>query len=190
MDKRRLGKTGLMVTRLGFGTLPMGRLQRDLPVKEGAKIIRRAVEAGVNFIDTAEVYGTYSHIRQALTGIGSDVIIATKTQAKAKDEAVVHIERARRELGREQLDLVLIHAPRTVEPFKDRASVWEYLLECKNQGIIRYVGLSTHYVSAVKQAAGIPEVDVIHAIINLTGMGIVDGSRQDMEAAKRPSPGG
>jgi len=73
MDKRRLGQTELEVTRLGFGTLPMGRLQRDLPVKEGAEIIRRAVEAGINFIDTAEVYGTYSHIRQALSGIGSDV---------------------------------------------------------------------------------------------------------------------
>ena len=61
----KLGDTGLMISRLVFGALPMGPLQADLSPEEGGALIRYALEKGVNLIDTAEMYGTYWHLREA-----------------------------------------------------------------------------------------------------------------------------
>jgi aryl-alcohol dehydrogenase-like predicted oxidoreductase/ferredoxin len=185
MEKRRLGHTGLEVTRLCLGTLPMGPLQLDLPVEEGAQIVRRAVEGGVNFIDTAHAYGTYDHIRRGLKGIAKRVIIATKTSARTKQDAEAQIGHALESLGRKQLDLVHLHAARLLTPFEERAEVWDYLLEAKRRGIIRHVGIATHAVEVVKQAADKPEVEVIHPLINLTGMGIQGGNADEMLQAIR-----
>jgi aryl-alcohol dehydrogenase-like predicted oxidoreductase len=63
-----LGRTGLSVSRLCFGALTVGPLQSNLPLNEGAAVIRYALEQGVNFIDTAKLYGTYPYIREALRG--------------------------------------------------------------------------------------------------------------------------
>ncbi|MCL5290108.1 MAG: aldo/keto reductase, partial [Firmicutes bacterium] len=69
MQYRVLGRTGFKVSRLCFGALTVGPLQAGLPVAEGAGVIRRAIDYGVNLIDTAELYGTYSYIREALKGV-------------------------------------------------------------------------------------------------------------------------
>ena len=66
MEYVELGKTGLKVSRLCFGALVIGPLQKNMPVEDGAAVIRAALERGVTFIDTAELYGTYGHIREAL----------------------------------------------------------------------------------------------------------------------------
>jgi len=71
MKKYSLGKTGIKVTELCFGALPIGPLQANISVKKGAKLIRTALERGINFIDTAEVYQTYPHIKKALGGISN-----------------------------------------------------------------------------------------------------------------------
>jgi aryl-alcohol dehydrogenase-like predicted oxidoreductase len=64
-----LGNTGINVSKLCFGGLIIGPLQANLPSYQGAQIILKAIELGVNFIDTAELYGTYPHIREALKKI-------------------------------------------------------------------------------------------------------------------------
>ncbi|MBR0026137.1 MAG: aldo/keto reductase, partial [Clostridia bacterium] len=66
MEYRYLGNTGMLVSRLCFGTLTMGPLQRDLSAKEGAALLELAFSCGVNFLDTAEIYGTYPHVKEAL----------------------------------------------------------------------------------------------------------------------------
>ncbi len=187
MEKRRLGRTDLEVTRLCLGTLPMGPLQLDLPLEKAAQVVRRVVCGGVNFIDTAHAYGTYAHIRKGLEEIEQNVIIATKVSAKTKQEAIDQINYALEELGIEHLDLVHLHAARLKSPFAERAEVWDYLLEAKQSGLIRHLGVATHSVGVVKEAAGIPEVEVIHPLINLTGMGIQDGGASDMLAAIEPA---
>lgn len=183
MEKRRLGHTGLEVTKLCLGTLPMGPLQLDLPLEKAAQVVRQVIKGGVNFIDTAHAYGTYAHIRKGLKGIGQEVIIATKTSARTKQEAIDQVNYALEELDLEQLDLVHLHAARLNNPFRDRVEVWDYLLEARKNGLIRHLGVATHSVCVVKEAAGIPEVEVIHPLINLTGMGIQDGGAADMLSA-------
>jgi predicted aldo/keto reductase-like oxidoreductase len=183
MKKVSLGNTGLRITPLVFGTLPLGSLQVNLSPREGGDLIRHALEAGVTMLDTAEMYGTYPHIREGMRGFNGEVIIATKTHAATAVDARMHVERGLRELGRDRLDIVHIHGARLADPFTDRAEVLGELLRMKGEGKIAHVGLSSHYVQAFRRAAAHPEIEVIHPLINRTGMGIMGGSVLEMAEA-------
>ena len=78
LKRVKLGRSGIDVTELCFGTLVLGRLQADLEPEEGAQSVRRALELGVNFIDTAKGYKTYEHTRLGIEGF-DDVVIASKS---------------------------------------------------------------------------------------------------------------
>lgn len=179
----QLGSTGLSIAPLIFGTLPLGPLQANLTPAEGARLLRYALERGVNMFDTATLYNNYPHLRLALDGWREPVVIATKTHAADAPTARAQVELALRELGREQLDLVLVHAARSANPFVERSAVLEELLQQKAAGKIAHVGLSTHYISAVRLAASHPEIEVVHPLINRIGMGIIDGSAAEMADA-------
>lgn len=183
MKQVTLGDTGMRINPLVFGTLPLGPLQAGLSPEEGGKLIRHALELGVNLLDTAELYETYPHIRAALDGYRGEVHVASKTHAPDAALARAHVERALRELGRERLDIIHLHGARLADPFVERADVLEELLKMKEEGKIAHVGLSAHYISAVRKAADHPEIEVIHPLINQTGMGILDGTPAEMAAA-------
>jgi len=183
MKRVRLGGTGIDIFPLVFGTLPLGPLQAGVSPREGGRLIRHALEQGVTMIDTATLYGTYPHVREALHGWRGEVIIATKTHTADPTIAREHVELALKELGRERLDIVHIHAARVADPFRDREAVLAELLTMKQEGKIAHVGLSSHYIEAFRKAAGHPEIEVIHPLINKTGMGIIDGSAAEMAAA-------
>ncbi|SNB46158.1 aldo/keto reductase [Geobacter sp. DSM 9736] len=183
MKQVTLGATGLRISPLVYGTLPLGPLQAQLAPEAGGRLIRHALEAGVSMLDTAELYDTYGHIKAGLNGYRGDVCIATKTHANDGKTARLHVEKALRELGRDCMDIVLLHGARIADPFTERAEVLETLLHMKEQGLIRHVGLSSHYICAVKKAAGFPEIELIHPLINRTGMGILDGSAKEMAVA-------
>ncbi|MDD2321383.1 MAG: aldo/keto reductase [Geobacteraceae bacterium] len=175
-----LGNTGMSINPLIFGTLPLGSLQANLSPAEGGALIRHAVEAGVTLLDTAELYGTYPHIREGLTGFSGEVFIASKTHAVTAADARSHVEKALQELKRERLDIVHIHGARVADPFTERPEVIEELLTMKQEGKVAHVGLSSHYIAAFRAAAGHPEIEVIHPLINRIGMGILDGSAAEM----------
>ncbi len=183
MNKVTLGCTGITTSRIVFGTLPLGPLQAGLAPGEGGRLIRHALELGVNLIDTATLYETYPHVRAGLQGFDGAVHIATKTHAADGATARAHVELALRELGRERLDIVLLHGARIADPFAERGEVLDVLLGMKEEGKIAHVGLSSHYISAIRKAAAHPEIEVVHPLINRTGMGILDGSAEEMAAA-------
>ncbi len=181
MKKYSLGKTGIKVTELCFGALPMGPLQANISIEEGAELIRAALERGINFIDTAEAYKTYPHIKKALEGYNKEVIIATKSSAKTYKEMEQSIEYALTSLNRTDIDIFLLHAAKvTPLVFEERAGALQCLKDYKSKGIIRAIGISTHVVEVVRRAAEIKEIDIIFPIINKLGMGIVNGSIDDM----------
>jgi aryl-alcohol dehydrogenase-like predicted oxidoreductase len=159
-----LGKTGIRINPLVFGTLPLGPLQAGLSADEGGRLIRHALELGVNLLDTAELYGTYPHIRSALNGYVGEVRIATKTHAASAVEAREHIERALRELGIERLDIVHLHGARLSDPFVERAEVLDELLKMREEGKLLHVGLSSHYISAMRKAVAHDEIGVVHPL--------------------------
>ena len=181
MKKVVLGKTGIEVSELCFGALPLGPLQANIPVKKGSKLIRAALEKGINFIDTAEVYLTYPYIRKALEGYKGDVVITTKSHAETYQEMENSIHEALTALNRDYIDIFLLHAARvTPSVFKERAGALQCLKDYKNKGIIRTMGVSTHVIGIVKQAAEIEEIDIIFPIINKMGLGIIGGNALEM----------
>jgi len=183
MEKVTLGSTGMRISPLVFGTLPLGPLQAGLAPEEGGRLLRHALERGVTLIDTAALYETYPYIRAALRGYAGEVQIATKTHAPDAAQARLHVERALRELGRERLDIVHLHGARLASPFTERAAVFEELQRLREEGKIAHLGLSSHYISAIRQALAEPAVEVLHPLLNRRGMGILDGGAEEMAAA-------
>jgi predicted aldo/keto reductase-like oxidoreductase len=183
MNKVLLGATGLRITPLVYGTLPLGPLQAGLSPAEGGRLIRHALECGVTMLDTAELYGTYAHVRAGLEGFDGEVVVASKTHAPSAALARQHVEGALRQLGRERLEIVHLHAARIIDPFTERAEVLTELLRMKEEGKIGHVGMSSHYICAVRRAVEHPEIEVIHPLLNRTGMGILDGSAAQMAEA-------
>ncbi|HWI55271.1 MAG TPA: aldo/keto reductase [Desulfobacteria bacterium] len=192
MKKRFLGNTGISVTELCFGALPMGPLQANISVDTGAEIIRQALENGVNFIDTAEVYRTYPYIRKALDSFRGEVVIATKSHAESYEGMEKAILDALKELDRDYIDIFHLHAAKvTPKVFEDRAGAIECLKEYKKRGFIRAIGISTHAVDVVERAAEVEDIEVVFPIINKLGMGIVGGGIEDMlKAIKKVNDAG
>jgi aryl-alcohol dehydrogenase-like predicted oxidoreductase len=190
LETRFIPRLERTVTRLGLGALPMGPLQRTLSVEDGARVVRAAVEGGITFIDTATLYGTYAHLARGLKGWQGPVTLATKTHAKT-DRALAahHVETALRELGRDTIDIMLCHCARQRFLEDEWGPTLEALLTARDKGLVRMVGMSTHTVAGVLDAARHPEMDVIHPLINCKGMGIIDGGVEEMLAAIREAHG-
>ncbi|AEG15579.1 aldo/keto reductase [Desulfofundulus sp. TPOSR] len=183
MEYRILGQTGIKVSRLCFGALTVGPLQAALPVDKGAAVIRRALEAGVNFIDTAECYQTYPYIYEATRGWAGEVVIASKSYAYSWQGMRQSLEGALRALRRDYIDIFLLHEQESALTIRGHWEAVEYLLTAKKEGLVRAIGVSTHSVEGVRAAARIAEFDIIHPIINIAGIGIQGGTREDMLAA-------
>ena len=175
MKKVLLGNTGIEVSIAGFGILPMGPSQLALPVEEGAKIIRYAFDHGMNFIDTAQYYRTYPYIKKALDGGDYEhVIICSKCLEDDYDSMMEAIEEARTELGRNIIDIFLMHEVRSGQ-LEERKGAWQALKDAKAQGLVRAIGLSTHHVDITEAAASMEDLDVVFPLINYAGLGIRKG---------------
>lgn len=183
MEYRTLGCTGITVSRLCFGALTVGPLQANLSLAEGAAVIRAAVDQGVTFIDTADLYGTYPYIREALKGCAREVAVASKSYAYTAEGMASSLEKARRELDRDVVDIFLLHEQESILTVKGHWEAVEYLLEAKAKGRVRAVGLSTHRVAGVEAVLATPELEVVHPLFNLAGLGIGDGAAADMYRA-------
>jgi len=177
-----LGNTGLEVSRFCFGTLPMGPLQSGLDSRECRRLLEAAWELGVNFFDTADLYQTYPHLEAALSR-HPGAVVASKSYAHDARTMARDLERALRELGRDVVDIFLLHEQESVLTLSGHREALDCLLEQKARGRVRAVGVSTHVVEVVEAAGAMAELDVIHPLINLAGIGIQGGGRADMEAA-------
>jgi len=178
-----LGNTGLKVSRLCFGSLTIGPLQAKLGLEEGASVIRSAFDMGVNFIDTAELYGTYDYIRRAVKGRREDIIISTKCYAYTRDGVEKSLEKALKELDTDYIDIFSLHEQESELTLKGHKEAIEYFIKAKEKGYIRSFGISTHAVAAVKASLKYKEIEVLHPIVNKRGLGIIDGSINEMLGA-------
>ncbi len=183
MDCVSLGKTGINVSRLGLGTLTMGPLQAGMAVDDGARVIACAVREGINFFDTAELYETYPYIKRALSISGfPDVIIASKTYAYTAAGAKKAVEDAKTALERDYIDIFMLHEQESIHTLRGHMEALDELYRQKSLGAVRAVGVSTHHVAGADAAITLG-VDVLHPLINRAGIGIADGTREDMERA-------
>jgi predicted aldo/keto reductase-like oxidoreductase len=159
----------------------MGPLQLNLPLKEGVELILYAVNRGINFIDTAFIYGTYKYIKPVLKKARRKIYLASKTLAETYQQAEKEIKLTLRSLGLDRIDIFLLHAPRLSNPFEVKQPAWQCLKDYKERGIIKAIGLSSHSVKAIREAIKVEGVDIIHPLTNHSGLGILDGGREEME---------
>ena len=151
MEYRILGKTGLKISRLGFGGIPIQRIDA-----EGTKpLMQQMKEAGINFIDTARGYTvSEEYLGYALEGIREDFIIATKSMARTKEAMAKDIEISLKNLRTDYIDLYQVHnaTPEQVQQVIAPGGALEALLEAKAAGKIRHIGLTSHSLDTFKMA--------------------------------------
>ena len=179
----------LKISKLCFGSLCMGPLQSRLFVREGAEVIGRAVSMGVNFIDTAQIYKTYPYIKAALEKTRERIFISTKTYAHTRELAARALDEALCGLGRDQIDIFLLHEQESIHTIRGHIEALEYLFRQKQEGVIKAVGISTHHVAGVwgaiefNRTGGGYKLDVIHAMYNMAGLGIIPDKTKEGESA-------
>ena len=147
MEKIRLGRTELLVTKTAFGALPIQRLTKP----DAAKLVRRAYEAGINYFDTANMYSdSEEKLSLALKDVREQVIISTKSAATDKKGAMAHIENSLRHLG--YIDLFQFHNPAQLPDISDPDGAFAAALEMKEKGYIRHIGITNHRHHIAKAA--------------------------------------
>ena len=191
MEYRKLGKTSIEVSRLGFGTLTMGFSQKNLSYEEGAALIGYAVRRGVSFLDTAEYYDTYPYIRPALDARKAEglplPVISSKSLCADYDGMRRAVEESLHALGLPVIDIFLLHEVMGMDDFAARSGAWEALKDCRKEGLIRAMGVSTHHIDVAEGMAQEEACDILFPLINLNSLGIRHyeeaGTKEDMEAA-------
>ncbi len=183
MQYRQLGNTSIQVSRLCFGSLTISPLQAKLPLQEGVAVMKAAFSAGVNFVDTAELYNNYDIIGAAIVGIEKSIVISSKSYAYTFEDMRKSVEEACKGINRNYIDIFCLHEQLSRLTLRGHRPALDYLVQAKQDGIIRAIGVSTHTVEVVRAAALIDEIDIIHPLINYKGIGILDGDVSDMLAA-------
>lgn len=176
-----LGKTGIEVSPLCFGSLTFSRFQANLSLKKGTELLVYAREKGINFIDTAEIYDNYAYIREAIKEVGRERwVITSKAYCYDTETAEKSVKKALDELDTDYIDIFMLHEQESLLTLKGHREALKRLKRFKDEGIIRAVGISTHFIGCVNATALFPEIEVIHPIINQRGIGIQDGTPLEM----------
>ncbi len=173
-DVVTLGKTGIRPSRLAVGTGSNGAEQRQLGVAGMARLLQYAVDRGVTWWETADMYQTHPHVRAALRAVKRErVVITSKVltrngddRVKTADEVRKDIQRFRQELDTDYIDILLLHCmsdPRWPETMK---GPMEALNDAKQKGYARAIGCSLHVLSSLKTAAATRWGDVFLVRIN------------------------
>ncbi len=183
MEYRELGSTGIIVSRLCFGSLTISPLQANLSQLKGSEIIKYAIAQGINFIDTAEFYNNYQMIKKGISDNKNKVVVASKSYAYSSQEMRKSIEKALVGIDRDYIDIFLLHEQESELTIRGHWEAAEELFKAREEGLVRAVGISTHSVAAVRAASEIWRFDIIHPLLNIKGIGIMDGSPDDMEYA-------
>ena len=160
MEYRILGKTGLKISRLGFGGIPIQRIDA-----EGTKtLIHQLKDAGVNYIDTARGYTvSEEYLGYALEGIREDFVLATKSMSRTREAMAKDIETSLKNLRTDHIDLYQIHNPTTaqLEQVVAPGGALEALLEAKAAGKVGHLGVTAHSLDTFKMALEMDWVETI-----------------------------
>jgi 1-deoxyxylulose-5-phosphate synthase len=169
-----LGKTGIRTSRLAMGTGTIGSghhsNQTALGLQGLSDLLLNGYDYGLRFFDAADAYGSHPHVAEALKHVPRDkVTVLTKTFARDPKSAREDIDRFRRELGVDYIDICLMHCLTEGDWPERFKGVMDVLSEAKQKGAIRAHGVSCHSIEALRAAAKSPWVEVDLARINPIG---------------------
>src|SRR5947208_7084048 len=179
MELRRLGSSGVSISRVGLGGLGLGPETDEEPnIDRAVQVIEAAVAAGINWLDTSENYleaRNESLIGAALNRIDADFLLATKVAPGAgvtgggtgfqREQVHEACRDSLRRLGREQIDLYFLHWPDdTGVPLEE---TWGAMAELAEEGLVRAIGLSNYSIEDVERCHAQRQVDAIQDGLNL-----------------------
>jgi aryl-alcohol dehydrogenase-like predicted oxidoreductase len=173
-DTVTLGNTGITTSRLAMGTGTVGvghhSHQTDLGVAGLSALLLNGYERGLRFFDAADSYGSHPHVAEALKHVPRDkVTVLTKTWSRDAASARADLDRFRKELGTDYLDVCLMHCLTEVDWTERYRGVMDVFSEAKQKGIIRSHGCSCHSIEALRAAAKSPWVEIDLVRINPIG---------------------
>lgn len=173
-DTVTLGKTGIQTSRLAMGTGTVGSgghsHQTALGVNGLSDLLLNGYDRGLRFFDAADSYGSHPHVAEALKHVSRDkVTVLTKTWARDPKTARADLDRFRRELGVDYIDVCLMHCLTEGDWTERYRGVMDVMSEAKEKGVIRAHGCSCHSIEALRAAAKSPWVEVDLARINPIG---------------------
>lgn len=175
-DKITLGDTGLEVTRMAMGTGTSGvggssSQTRNLGIKGLGDLLHAAYDQGVMFWDSADQYGSHPHMKEALKHVPREnVVILTKTHASTEKEMKADLDRFRKEIGTDYIDIMLLHCMTRANWPEVKQGAMNVLSEEREKGNIKTHGVSCHSLPALKTAANEDWVQVDLARINPAGV--------------------
>lgn len=183
-----LGQSGVRCSLVGMGTGSHGTGQASnqtrLGLKDFVRVVRHAYDSGVRLFDVADQYGSHVYLREALKGIPRDsYVIQTKSHATKFVDARSHIERYRMELGVDYIDIVLLHCMQKAEWPAEHVGSMDYLMQAREQGLIRAHGTSCHGMDPLRISARHPFVQIDLARINPEGAKM-DSAKPDEVASQ------
>jgi aryl-alcohol dehydrogenase-like predicted oxidoreductase len=151
MEKTRLGRTDLQVSRTAFGALPIQRVDFE----QARTILRQAYEGGITFFDTARSYSdSEEKIGYALSDVRADIILATKSSgATDKASLLERLEISLRNLKTDHVDILQLHNPSALPDPDDLDSLYGGLLEARRRGMTRFIGVTNHKLENAIEAA-------------------------------------
>jgi len=171
-DRIHLGPRKIELSRLAMGTGTSGgggssNQTRKLGYQGVAELMRAAYDQGVNFWDAADQYGSHTYLREALKTVPRDkVVILTKTNSTTAEAVKADLDRYRRELGTDVIDMVLLHKMEAADWNVKLKPCMDVLSEAREKGMIRSHGVSCHSLPALRTAAREPWVEIQFARLN------------------------
>lgn len=149
MNTVRLGRTGIVVNKNGFGALPIQRVDK----KEAHKILRKAYEGGINYFDTARFYtDSEEKIGEALSDVRENIIISTKTMRTEVEGFWRELKMSLSLLKTDYIDIYQFHNPSFCPKPDDGTGLYEAMLEAKKEGLIRHIGITSHRLAIAEEA--------------------------------------
>lgn len=144
-----LGKTGITVEKNSFGALPIQRISKE----EAVKLLRKAYDHGVTFFDTARFYtDSEEKVGEAFKGMREKVYIATKTGATTAEAFWKDLNTSLHNLQTDYIDIYQFHNPSFCPKPGDGTGLYEAMLEAKEKGMVRHIGITNHRLNVAKEA--------------------------------------
>jgi aryl-alcohol dehydrogenase-like predicted oxidoreductase len=175
-DRVILGPRKIELSRMAMGTGTIGsngssNQTRKLGYRGLSELFRTAYDQGINFWDSADAYGSHTYLREALKTVPRDkVVIMSKTQATTAAGMKADLDRFRKELGVDYIDILLLHVQTAADWNIRQRPVMDVITEAQEKGIVRTKGCSCHTLAALKAAAAEPWVEVDLARLNPAGL--------------------
>ena len=149
METVRLGKTGIVTNKNGFGALPVQRVSDE----EAVRLLRKAYEGGMTYFDTARYYTDSEHkLGLAFEGMREKIFIATKTGATTPEDFWKELGISLANLRTDYIDVYQFHNPAFCPKPGDGSGLYECMLEAKAQGKIRHIGITNHRLKVAEEA--------------------------------------